>query len=79
MLEGEKMRLLVRTWISKFEKVAGECVHPARNILSPWLPIGPTFGIFSVPGFLLVARLEYSQSLVRDSMKTMEHRRVLFI
>jgi hypothetical protein len=35
-----------------------------RSILSPWLPIGHTFGIFSVPGFLLVTRSEYSQSLL---------------
>jgi hypothetical protein len=34
-----------------------------RNILSPWLPIGHTFGAFSVPGVLLVTRSEYSHSL----------------
>jgi hypothetical protein len=33
------------------------------NILSPWLPIGHTFGIFPVPGFLLVTLSECSQSL----------------
>jgi hypothetical protein len=27
---------------------------PVQNILSPWLPIGPPFGIFSAPGFLWV-------------------------
>jgi hypothetical protein len=32
--------------------------------LSPWLPIGHTFGLFLVPkSLLLVARSEYSQSL----------------
>jgi hypothetical protein len=34
-----------------------------RNILSPWLPIGYKFGTLAVPGFLLVKRWEYSQSL----------------
>jgi hypothetical protein len=34
-----------------------------QNIRSPWRSIGHTFGVFSVPGFLLVTHSEYRSKL----------------
>jgi hypothetical protein len=41
------------------------------NILSPWLPFGHTFGIFSVPGFLLATRS--SEAAAEAARRTLQN------
>jgi HAD superfamily hydrolase (TIGR01509 family) len=56
LLAAEKIGLDPAECVVVEDSPAG--VQVRQNILSPWLSIGHTFGIFSFPGFLLVTRVQ---------------------